>query len=531
MLSKRVVTMRLAKGYLRWLLPALLLLLTTVLFCRHWSGLEDRPMHHDEANQAVRCGDLLAGRGYRYDPTEHHGPALYYLSVPLLRLQGVTTLAESSERHFRLLPLLFGCLLIMQTLCWRREIGAVGVLAAALLLGLSPAMAYYSRYFIQEMLLVFFAVGALCCLWRWFERPRRPWALACGVFWGFCHASKETWVISAGAMFCGAVLLWRRQRPRRRRLLLARALRQAPLALLALLVLSVLFYTAGGRHPRGLLDPVLAYGGYLRRAGGGDHAQPWYFYFERLLWYRSGPGPRWSEWPVLALALPALAGLFSRDRWCSPVPRSLLLYLTVYALLQAVIYSLISYKTPWCALAFWHGFILLGGCGVATLYAWLRHWYWQLPGMLLCTLLLWPLAVQSRRANGRYAADPRNPYAYVHTLPDARRLAQRVDDVAAAAAPAATDSGADIAVFSSAEDAWPLPWYLRRHDAVGYWPEPDPELVATRPRFIISSPIYDEELEKLVGPTYQRELYGWRPNCFMVLRIRRDAWDGWLAGR
>ena len=518
-----------AKICVRWLLPALLLLLATAVFCWRWSGLADRPMHHDEANQAVRCGELLAGRGYRYDPVEHHGPSLYYLSVPLLRLQGVTTLVESSERHFRVVPLLFGCLLIMQLLWLRRGLGAVGVLAAALLLGFSPAMAYYSRYYIQEMLLVFFAGGALCCLWRWFEQPRWPWAVGIGAFWGLCHASKETWVISAAAIVCGGVSLWCSQPAWRRRVLMARARRQAPWALLALLALSALFYTAAGRHPRGMLDSVLAYGGYLQRAGGGEHAQPWTFYLERLLWYRAGPGPRWSEWPVLALGLCALAGLTGRRPWRSPVPRPLLLYLALYALVQAVIYSLIAYKTPWCALAFWHGFILLAGCGVATLYAWLRHWYWQVPGMLLCALLLWPLAVQSRRANGRYAADPRNPYAYAHTLPDARRLAQRIDAVAACGAPAPADSGVDIAVFSSAEDAWPLPWYLRRYDAVGYWAEPVPALVAARPHFIVCSVAYDDEVEKLVGAAYQRELYGWRPNCFMVLRVRRDTWDKWLA--
>jgi predicted membrane-bound mannosyltransferase len=171
---------------------------------------------------------------------------------------------------------------------------------------------------------------------------------------------------------------------------------------------------------------------------------------------------------------------------------------------------------------------MVAGCGVATLYAWLRRWYWQVPGMLLCSLLLWPLAAQNRRANGLYAADPRNPYAYVHTLPDARRLAQRIDAVAACGS-AAASSMVDIAVFSSAEDAWPLPWYLRRHDAVGYWSELLPELVAARPRFIVCSPAYDDDVDEQIGGGYQRELYGWRPNCFMVLRVRRDIWDHWLA--
>jgi uncharacterized protein (TIGR03663 family) len=518
----------------RWLLPGVLLLLTLAVFCWRYSGLEERPMHHDEANQAVRCGDLLEGRGYRYDPVEHHGPSLYYLNVPLLRLQGVRKLAESSERHFRLLPLLFGCLLIMQTLCWRRELGAVGTISVALLLAASPAMAYYSRYYIQEMLLVFFAGGALCCLWRWLQRPRLSWALGLGAFLGLCHASKETWVISAAAMACGALLYWGCQRPRRRRLLLARAWRQMPWAIALMLLLSALFYSAAGQHPRAFLDSILAYANYWRRAGGAEHSQPWSFYLERFLCYRAGPGPRWSEWPVLALAALSLLGLLGRRSKDAHGARPLLWYLLAYALLQLVVYSSLAYKTPWCVLASWHGFILLAGCGVATLCARLRRWPWQLPGMALCALLLWPLLKQNQRANGRYAADLRNPYAYVHSLPDTRRLARRIDAVAALAAPqaqmpVARNDTLQIAVFSSAEDAWPLPWYLRAYDAVGYCSEPQAATLASMPPFIVSSPQFDEILDAQLGEHYQREIYGWRPNCFMMLRIRRDAWERWLA--
>ena len=44
--------------------------------------LDLRPMHHDEANQAVRFGQLLETGEYRYDRNDHHGPTLYYLTLP-----------------------------------------------------------------------------------------------------------------------------------------------------------------------------------------------------------------------------------------------------------------------------------------------------------------------------------------------------------------------------------------------------------------------------------------------------------------
>ena len=43
--------------------------------------LDVRPMHHDEANQAVKFGALLERGEYRYDAHDHHGPTLYYLTA------------------------------------------------------------------------------------------------------------------------------------------------------------------------------------------------------------------------------------------------------------------------------------------------------------------------------------------------------------------------------------------------------------------------------------------------------------------
>ena len=43
--------------------------------------LASRPMHADEAVHAEKFGALLEGRGYAYDPSEYHGPTLYYLTL------------------------------------------------------------------------------------------------------------------------------------------------------------------------------------------------------------------------------------------------------------------------------------------------------------------------------------------------------------------------------------------------------------------------------------------------------------------
>ncbi|MCL4691580.1 MAG: hypothetical protein KJ060_03610, partial [Candidatus Hydrogenedentes bacterium] len=73
----------------------LLLLLITAAgaFAFRLPSLDARPMHGDEANQAVKAGILLDKGKYTYDPVEHHGPTLYYLSLPVAWISGATDFA------------------------------------------------------------------------------------------------------------------------------------------------------------------------------------------------------------------------------------------------------------------------------------------------------------------------------------------------------------------------------------------------------------------------------------------------------
>ena len=74
----------------------LLAIVVAALILRCWH-LDRRPMHHDEANQAVRTGMLLESGEYRYSPEDHHGPALYYLTLPIAWLSHQRDLAGINE--------------------------------------------------------------------------------------------------------------------------------------------------------------------------------------------------------------------------------------------------------------------------------------------------------------------------------------------------------------------------------------------------------------------------------------------------
>ncbi|MGH7973558.1 MAG: phospholipid carrier-dependent glycosyltransferase, partial [Limisphaerales bacterium] len=119
-------------------------------------GLDARPMHNDEAVNAIKFGQLWEHGHYKYDPNEHHGPTLIYATLVQARLTGAPGFDRLSEVRLRMVTVVFGVGLILLLPLLTDGLGRNGVLWAALLTAVSPAFVFYSRYFIHEVLLVFF---------------------------------------------------------------------------------------------------------------------------------------------------------------------------------------------------------------------------------------------------------------------------------------------------------------------------------------------------------------------------------------
>ena len=161
-----------------------------------FSKLGLRPMHHDEANQAVKFGLLLEHGYYHYDPTDHHGPTLYYLTLPVAWARGQMSLSHLDETTLRFVPALFGTALILILAALAPGLGRGAVCAAALFCALSPAMTYFSRFYIQESMFTCFALGFVLALEAYRFRPSAGWALVVGGCAGAAFASKETTAIA-----------------------------------------------------------------------------------------------------------------------------------------------------------------------------------------------------------------------------------------------------------------------------------------------------------------------------------------------
>ena len=234
-------------------------------------ALEIRPMHADESVQAARFRDLWQDGHYVYDPDEFHGPTLTYATMLPALTGGYDTFAETTERMYRMVPVVFGVGLIGLFWLLRDAVGRWGMVAAATLAAVSPALVFYSRYYIHETLLACFTVGAISCGWRYLRNGRWGWCLATGACVGLMQATKETAVIAylAAAIASGIlVALARRQAPRPPTSEPTVPLRHWVLGgSMAVLVWATLLSSLGA-NGLGPLDGVLTYLPWLNRAGG-----------------------------------------------------------------------------------------------------------------------------------------------------------------------------------------------------------------------------------------------------------------------
>src|SRR5689334_7964281 len=61
-------------------------------FLRFWQ-LELKPLHHDEGVNGFFLKTLFSEGVYKYDPSNYHGPTLYYIALAFTKVFGLETFA------------------------------------------------------------------------------------------------------------------------------------------------------------------------------------------------------------------------------------------------------------------------------------------------------------------------------------------------------------------------------------------------------------------------------------------------------
>jgi uncharacterized protein (TIGR03663 family) len=453
--------------------------------------LGERPMHTDESVNAYLTGELLAGGNFRYDPQDRHGPALFVIAAPVVKLLGAKRFSDLTETQLRLSTVLTGTAMILLLGAGVEMFGFIACLVAALLFAIAPLPVYYSRYFIHETLFVAATLGLILAGWRAWQKKSLLSAALAGLCAALMLACKETAVIHffalGVAIICGIFL------PPREKLA---APKIVATAVGVFLFAGILLFTWFGKNWSVFADLLHAIPRFAARAGGEGHEKPFGYYFHLLD-------------PMLVLFIVAGGGVYAGICDAVSGQRKTGLLLAIYALVIFLIYSAIPYKTPWLALNFWLPLALLGGSGVAAFWEQIKNpagrWGIGIAGAFLLAVL----ALQTKVLAFDQPADEKNPYAYAHTGEDLLRLPLRVAELAK------QNNLAQPRIAVVAADAWPLPWYLRKFSQVGFW-QPN-QATGAADFFITTTDVSDSLAERLKN--FRPEFFGARPNVLLILWV------------
>jgi len=312
---------------------------------------------------------------------------------------------------------------------------------------------------------------------------------------------------------------------------------------------GILFYSSFFKNGKGVSDALKTFE-FWTKTGATAHVHPFLTYVWWLLLQES---------PLLLLGIAgALVALFK------PV-KPFMLFSAFWAFGLTAAYSLIKYKTPWLTLSFIVPLALVSGVAMQWLYDEFGEWRWSQPQrvaaiVILLAVMLGPIPFLAGRfervgreekwfnpdvALAKIKESPRwktlipgyqtldlnfvnydnddryYVYVYAHTRRETLKLVEQIDQLAER-----THQGNKMGITIVSGDYWPLPWYLRDYNRVGYHGRITP---STEP-VILASAGQAEEVQTTYGDRYKQVHSGFnvagsfslRPGVDLLLFTRRE---------
>ncbi len=443
-------------------------------------GLDDRPFHHDESQDAYFSWLFFTDGEYEYQPILH-GPLRFYLTSAAYVLFG------DSDFTARLAPALMGTLIVPLPYLLRDQLGRAGAFAAATALAFGPSYLYYSRFAREDIYIACITLALLAVTFRFLDRPRRHQPALIGALLALSFATKESTFITvfvAGTFFIGALALQARRH----------GFRDAPLvrtiaavgweawvwALAAFALVFTVLFTVFLTNPAGLWDGLyegLAY--WLGQHGPGRGEKEWWFYSVVLFA---------EEWPALLLGAVGAVATLRR-------PTLLKAFLIWDFLLSLAVYSWANERFSWLVLHPLLPLLLLAGLGVQAIWDARARWTGRL-GLAVVLACALHTGYASWWANGENGADPREFLVATQSAEQVKGVRDAVVAVAARAAREGRDP--QILVDSAQGATFPWAWYFRDLDA-GYLDLTDSELPSETDVAVLTEGSRERLLDDLAG--------------------------------
>jgi uncharacterized protein (TIGR03663 family) len=479
--------------------------------------LTQKPLHHDEGVNGLFLATLFRTGKYYYDPGNYHGPSLYYFALIPTAINNLLHWGHGlSTFAIRFVTATFGVGVVWLMLCLRRFVGTAAALAAAAFATVSPGLVFFSRYFIHEILFVFFSLGTIMA-WLWYRSTTKPiYLVLASASAALLFTTKETWIITVAvwliAIPCTIAYLRLRKRldevppwlPGPAATSASGSARKLYLEAAAIFAaISVLLYCSFFVNPRGILDSVLTFTYWTKTGQHGIYNRDWTTYFA-WLWQ--------EEAPILVLgAMGTLVALVRARSY-------FMVFCAFWSMGIFAAYTLVPYKTPWLVLSIILPLVIMAGYVIGEAYQpGLRAFTAIIAGAAIVFSLYQAIDVSFVNYDNDSACGSIQcyPYIYSHTNRDFLRLVSEVEAIAAA-----NPAKKNIGITVDSPEHWPLPWYLREYPNVGYFGH----IVPTSEPIVLAHESQVEEVTRQLGARYRLfSTHVLRPGNTLVMFVRNDV--------
>jgi len=188
-------------------------------FLRFWE-LGAKPLHHDESMHAYFS--LMFARdpsSYAYDPLLH-GPFQFHVEglmfAIIMALEALFHVSSAGNDPWindftaRIAPALFGLGIVALPFGLRKTLGRVEAWLAALMLAISPAFVYFSRFLREDIYFNFFMFAMVVCAVQWARKRTITWFALTIAATILAYATFEGIFLTFAIFgaFLGALLIW-----------------------------------------------------------------------------------------------------------------------------------------------------------------------------------------------------------------------------------------------------------------------------------------------------------------------------------
>lgn len=457
------------------------LLLILIVFLAAYLRIIDtsvRPLHNDEGVNYHFLQEIHTRGYYPYSHENYHGPSYFYLS------RGFVDIFGDDELGLRSSAIFCGVASILLLLLLLKQEGWLFVLLAALFMSFSSSLVYYSRYAIHETLFCFAGLLSALSIVRWWFSGQAKWILIGFLGVALLISTKETFIITLFCLFFASLAMGDISRIWQL-LLKQKYVLGIGSALCAFFI--VFIFSAGLKWPAGLREMILAVPQWVNRnkADYGHH-KPFAYYAEMITQTESG---------LLAIAIVLLLlGIFRGKDIAFLLRREAAFgrFLLAWSLLAFLVYSLVSYKTPWL--------VINMTLPATLLLAWLITRFIQTRGVREAGIVT-ALAISFWSAklcwkyNFEIPYGQKNPFSYVHTSPGMMDFLSDLDKY--------WRKNPSARVLIGVDQYWPLPYYTRARAAqVHYVKSEVPESYTNRYEVIVMHHLVKKDL-----PDFNRKYY------------------------